>query len=398
MLNEREQRLLEPLDGLQVAMESRLRDWVGISSCSKDPSGVNRLGDAVGDVLRALGFRIAEVVTGTTGRTLVARRDGRPTHRLLLLGHLDTVHPATSSFRDYISAAEGSDVATGPGIADMKGGLVVLVTALELLDKADLLKDRHLTLVLNSDEEIGSPGSQEIIRAEAMESDLCLGFEPGRPSGDGGSTFVNARSGFGRMTVAAKGRAAHSGVDPGAGASAILDLAQKVVALHKLSDAERRIQVSVGTIQGGTAANVIPESASMELDYRFPDDDAKVELEDEIAHLVGRTELRDEKDRPMVVTQVRDHITRPAMIPSEASERMVGRIIAAGQDLGLKLVAERRGGSSDAALAADAGCPSLCGLGAVGGGFHTDQEWIQLSSLKSRTALAALTVMRFFGG
>jgi glutamate carboxypeptidase len=279
----------------------------------------------------------------------------------------------------------------------MKGGLVVMIEALRTLHAAGSLDGRHLTVVINADEEVGSPESGDLIRSEAAESQLCLCFEAGRPTGDGGGgTFVTRRRGFGRLTLVAKGRAAHAGVAPERGASALLELCHKAIDLSALSDPGAGIHVTVGILRGGTAANTVPAAASLELDYRFPDEDAQVELEDRIFAIAARNIVRDADGRAAVATTLRDHIKRPALVRTDAIARMAQRIVASGRDLGLVLEEEGRGGSSDAALAAEVGCPAVCGLGVVGDAFHTEQEWIRPSSLVERARLAALTIARFY--
>jgi glutamate carboxypeptidase len=278
----------------------------------------------------------------------------------------------------------------------MKGGLIVMLEALRALKNAGRLEGRHLTVVLNSDEETGSRSSADLIRGESTESHLTLCFEAGRSPTPNQSTFVTSRAGFGRLTLLAKGKAAHAGVDPRAGASAILELAHKAIALSALSDRHPNCSVTVGVLNGGTAANVVPEEASLELDYRFPEEDARAELEEDIFREAARNYVKDAAGKPLVATTMRDQVSRPAMVRTDAIGRMSDRIISWAAELGVSLVEEARGGSSDAALAADSGCPAVCGLGAVGGAFHTDKEWILRQSLVDRAKVAALTIDRFY--
>ncbi len=390
----RETVILANLEGKLGAMEDHLARLVAINSFSAHRDGVNAVGDELASCLAELGFRMAELVTGKGGRSLIARRPSDVGHRLLLLGHLDTVHPPGSPFREL--TPDGSGLARGPGAADMKGGLVVIVHALRALHETGALEGRHLTVILNADEEIGSPGSAEIIKGEAADSHLGLCFEAGRDAPDGATTFVTGRRGFGRMTLRARGRAAHAGVDPGAGASAVRELCHQVLALEALSDPARGVSVNVGVFQGGTVPNTVPEEAAIDVDYRFPDSDAEAEVEDAIFEIAAKGFLRDAAGNPLVATTMRDQVKRPALARSEAMGRMAARIIAWGTDLGLPLVEESRGGSSDAAFVAEAGCPAICGLGAVGGAFHTDQEWVRLPSLQDRARLAALVISRFY--
>ena len=395
--NPLESSILELLMDRQVPMEHRLSEWVGMSSQSIDKSGVDALNSLLEKELEDLGFRTAALVDGVRGSTVVARRrEETQGHRLLLLGHTDTVHPNQGAFSTLEEVPGIPGRLTGPGAADMKGGLVVMLEALRALDEAGALKGRSITVVINGDEEIGSPSSADLIRAEAMESHLALGFEAGRPLEDGGSTIVSRRRGFGRLVLEARGKAAHAGVDPSEGASAVLELCHKAIDLSALDDPRNGVSVTVGMLNGGTAANVVPEVASLALDYRFPDEDARTELEDAIYNIASRNVIRSSEDQPLVGTTMQDQLGRPAMERSEAMGRMVRRIVDWGAEFGILVEEESRGGSSDAALAADVGCPAICGMGVVGDGFHTKDEWIDRTSLVPRAQLAAITMHRFF--
>ena len=388
--------VLAGLEGRQEALQARLREWVEISSCTADRIGVDRLGDLLASQLQELGFRIAEIVSGTWGRTVVARREGSGGHRLLLIGHLDTVHPAESGFEGLVEVAGDPSRLTGPGCADMKGGLVVMLEALRALAAAGELEGRQVVVVLASEEERGSPVSSEVIRGEATVADLCLVFEPGRVGEDGATTFVTGRRGFGRFRLTAHGRAAHAGVESDAGASAIRELALKVPVLEDLAAEHPGSSVTVGLFHGGSAANTVPESAWIEVDYRYADPESGLDLEDALLTAAGRHQVHDARGRPCVSTRLEDHVKRPPLLRTEAIGRMSDRIRSWGAELGLELREETRGGSSDAAIAADMGCPAVCGLGAVGGAFHTRDEWVLPASLVDRARLAALVMYRFW--
>jgi glutamate carboxypeptidase len=273
---------------------------------------------------------------------------------------------------------------------------VVLEAALGALEDAGALAERDVVVILNADEESGSAASAEVIRGEAADAQLGLCFEAGRASGTA-TTFVTARRGYGRFALAVSGRAAHAGVDPGAGASAIVELARKIVAFEALNDPEAGTTVNVGVVRGGTSANVIAASASAEVEYRWSDEDAAIDLEDAIMGIVTRHGPAPGGPGALSA-QLRDQVKRPAMVRSDAIAEAAARLVACARDLGLELEEESRGGSSDAAFVSDAGCPALCGLGAVGGAFHTDQEWVRPSSLAQRASLAAVFMHRFLHG
>jgi glutamate carboxypeptidase len=372
---------------------SELGAMVAESSHTTFKEGVDRVGRICEAALERTGFRVSVMVTVVTGKHLIARRRGDAGPRLLLIGHLDTVHPKDGPFRGLAKLDE-PDRATGPGAADMKGGIVVMLAALAALEAAGRLAGRTVTVILNADEEIGSPHSTEIIRLEAEDSDLAFAFEHGNDKG-GETTIVTARRGIGRMVVAATGAAAHAGNETDRGASAIVELAQKVAEVTALESPERRWNVNVGMLHGGTAANVVAESAEMAIDYRFPDKESGDELSAVITDIVSEPHLRNPAGRPLVRVVCREHVVRPPLVRTEAVAAAAARIIEAGRDLGQAIVEESRGGSSDAALAFDAGCAAVCGLGVVGGAIHTDREWIRVSSLRQRAALTAVVIDRF---
>jgi glutamate carboxypeptidase len=388
-----ETRILEGLPPLE-ALVARLSALVGESSHTSDREGVDRVGRVCEAALERLGFRISVVVTGVTGQHVLARRRAGEGGRVLLIGHLDTVHPKDGRFRGL--AVDG-DRAVGPGAADMKGGIVVMLGALEALASAGRLGRGSVTVVLNADEEVGSPTSTDVIRLEAEESDVALGFEHGSEH-DGATAIVTARRGIGRMVVEATGAAAHAGSETERGASAVHELAHKIGELNALESPERRTSVNVGTFEGGTAANVVAERAAMTIDYRFPDKETGDELSAAITDVVSEPWLRSRSGRPLVRTVCREHVLRPPLVRTAAVARAAALAIEAARDLGHAVVEEGRGGSSDAALAFDAGCPAICGMGVVGGAIHTDREWVRLSSLRERAALAAIAVERLLGG
>jgi glutamate carboxypeptidase len=284
-----ERSLVDALPPVQDLLEE-LRALV--AECSHTPfkEGVDRVGRLCEDALERAGFRVGVLVTGVGGKHLIARRAGS-SRRLLLIGHLDTVHPRESPFRELSVAADG-DRATGPGAADMKGGIVVMLAALRALASAGRLEGKSVTVILNADEETGSPDSTEVIRMEAAEADLALAFERGSELGEGRTAIVTERRGIGRMALVATGAAAHSGNETDRGASAILELASKIPEVSALESRERRWNVNVGTFRGGTAANVVAESAEMTIDYRFPDKESGEELGDAIQDVVAEPRLR----------------------------------------------------------------------------------------------------------
>jgi glutamate carboxypeptidase len=393
-LTEAEKALVAAVPPAPALIED-LRALTNQNSFTGHKIGVDKVADYVERRLESLGFRTACMVDGKSGRHVIARSIGGGGPRALLIGHSDTVHAPESGFSEFQLDPEDADRATGPGIADMKGGLVVMLAALDALHSMGA-SGRELAVVVVGDEEEGSPTSGDLVRAEAEESQLALVFECGRSTGEGATTIVTGRRGVGRLKLRATGAASHAGSAPGAGASAVLETAQKVAPLHALTDETRGRTVTVGVLKGGTTGNVVPAECLLELDYRFPDLEAGEDLADQIIEIASENHLRGPTGRPLVRTVVTSHLVRPPLVRTDAIATAAAAVIAAGADLGLRLAEESRGGSSDAALAAEVGCPAVCGLGVVGGDIHTDREWATLSSLRERATLVALTLDRFF--
>lgn len=393
-LTAEERTVLDRAAALRSGQEALLSDLVSLPSFTGDRDDVNVLGRRMEERLEALGFRTSLVIPTGFGGHVVARKTSGKGHRLLVLGHLDTVFPRGEK-PPALTGGEDPDRRLGPGAADMKGGLVVLLTAFQALEQAGELRDRTATVILTADEEAGSPTSADFVAAEAADHDLCLVLEPGFARPDGATTFVTARKGGGRIRLETRGIAAHAGVNPADGVSAVRELAHKVVELERLTEPARGRTVTVGVFRGGTTANTIPAEASIEIDYRFVDEADGRALEDAIFAIGARVFVQGPTPHQSPVTRMTSHVRRPPMVRTEAHARMAARIVAAGADLGLALVEESRGGGSDGNFVAAAGCPTIDGLGAVGGGVHTAGEWASVRSLDDRARLLALTIMRF---
>ncbi len=307
------------------------------------------------------------------GDTLVHHYPGRGERPVVLLCHYDTVWPlGTLAQRPF--RIDGDRI-TGPGVFDMKAGLVQAVWALRALDDAGLPRP-PVRLVLGGDEEIGSPASRPVIEQEAADADAALVFEA---SADG--AVKTARKGVGIFGVEVRGVEAHAGLDPGRGASAVDELARLVLALHGLTDLEAGTTVNVGVVEGGTRTNVVAGRASAGVDVRV----ARQAEADRIDAALATLAPRDERAR----ITVGGGWNRPVMERTAGTGRLyaLAREVAAG--LGVDLRECSVGGASDGNFAARLGVPVLDGLGAVGDGAHARHEYATVSGMVERTALAA---------
>jgi glutamate carboxypeptidase len=293
---------------------------------------------------------------------------------------MDTVfEPGTAAVRPF--RVEG-DRALGPGVSDMKGGLLAGLTALEALAAAG--QKPAVTFVANPDEEIGSPFSGPIIHRLAAEHDVALVLECARASG----AIVSARKGIADLVVTIHGRAAHAGVEPEKGRSAILAAARLVEALHGLNGRWPTVTCNVGVITGGTRPNVVAESCRLEVDLRAAN---AAEFEAATAAMTETLAMTGVPD-----TRAEHEVTasHPPMEKSPASARLVDLAVGMAGELGFELRDAATGGASDANTTAAAGLPTLDGLGPIGGDDHAPPEWLDLGSVVPRTTLLAGLIAR----
>ncbi len=387
----------EELAGLETSVRTALpafledlRRLVDIDCGSYTPAGVDRVGGWFADALRALGadIEVRPDPAGRLGATVIARIDGRPGAgaAILLVGHMDTVfEPGTAAERPF-AIADG--IATGPGVTDMKGGLVAGVYALAALRElgggsfAGLPFER-IVFIANPDEEIGSPTSTPHIREVAAEVDACFVLECARANGD----IVSARKGIADLRLEVRGRAAHAGVEPEKGRSAVLAGAQLVAAIHDLNGRWPGVTANVGVFQAGTRPNIVPDRARLEVDLRA------VAAADLDAVVAAVAELAAAPGVPDVTVTVETMAGWRPMEKLERSARLVDHAIALADRLGFATRDAATGGASDANTTAGMGVPTLDGLGPVGGRDHSPDEYLEVDSIVPRTSLLAALLL-----
>jgi glutamate carboxypeptidase len=289
------------------------------------------------------------------------------------LCHYDTVWSA-GTLRDWPAAVDG-DRFSGPGAFDMKAGLVQLVWALRAAAELGLPRP-NVRLVLNGDEEVGSPASRPVIEAEVVRGDAVLVFEA-----SAGGALKTARKGVGIFQVTATGQEAHAGLDPEVGASAIDEIARVIVQLHAETDLEKGTTVNVGLVRGGTRTNVKAGSATADIDVRVSSDTEVQRINTVLDGLTARNSNAS--------LGVSGDWNRPVMSRSEQTARLFSEAENVANQLGFALAETSVGGASDGNFAAALGLPVLDGLGAVGDGAHARHEWISIDGMLERTCLAA---------
>lgn len=378
-------------------MEAMLGRFVSIESPTDDPRATARMGEvAVGELTaEGEGFGggfLADAESETVPAAAVPETPERGPHRLvrlpgrradaaplLLLGHVDTVWARGTLARLPWRIERG--VATGPGVYDMKAGLVQTIWALRALDAAGLPPARPLTVLWNTDEEAGSQASRALLEREGRKAAAGLVMEPSLPGGG----VKTARRGVGLLRVEVTGRAAHAGLDPERGVNAILELSRLALEAAALSDPAVGVTVNVGLIRGGTRTNVVPAKASADLDLRMDDPEAGELLLRRLRGLRPR--------HPDARALWSGGVNRPPLTRSGEVLRLyrAARRLAAVLDWDLPEGAA--GGGSDGNILAGLGVPVLDGLGPLGDGAHAEHEQVVVSDLPRRAALLAALLL-----
>ena len=405
-LSQAEQLVVDAIAADADRARELLETLVRINSGSRNTEGIETVAEVCAAELVSLGFALERVPGGIidtiscpnnpapsiqTASHLVARRTGTRGRRLLLSAHLDTVFEPSSGFLDV---AQVGDRLNGPGVVDCKGGVAMLITALRALHFAGTLDDTTITVVLNSDEELGSLTSRPILEAEADRHDTAIVFEGALDTGRG-TTITTARKGLGQFRVVVDGRAAHAGVSHAQGANALEELAAHVLAIQALTDYDTGTTLNVGNVVcPGCKRNIVPGCVEAMVDLRYVHTESGEEIREFFTELGAKPRVRAHADGTPVRTRTAGVLHRPPWVQTPPAAALHDLVMRVGDDLGLRLVARQSGGGSDANLIGARGCPVIDGIGPVGGAFHTREEWLHLPSLTERGQLAAIVMMR----
>jgi glutamate carboxypeptidase len=361
-----------PFDPKQIL--AGIRNWVEIETPTELPEQINKLATMVADGYRDLPASIERIAGHSgCGDHIVARSAwGQDEPGILVLSHLDTVHPL--GFIKRLPFKIEGDSAFGPGIYDMKGGAYLAYHAFAQLCATAGRSPLGVTHLYVSDEEIGSPTSRALIEAEGRKAKYVLVTEPAR---DGGK-IVTGRKGVARFEVFVKGVPAHAGTRPEDGRSAIRELADIIQALEAMNDIKRGVNVNVGVIKGGTKPNVIAEEAYAEVDMRVPTTADADDLVPKILNLKSRTEG--------VSVKIVGELNRPPYEKSNAGAALYEHAKTLAAEIGFELVDTSTGGGSDGNFTARH-TATLDGLGVDGEGAHTHYEQLYISSIEPRARL-----------
>lgn len=360
-----------------------LQVLVNIDCGSGNISGVNQISEILREKFEGLeGDYDVEVIEQTEcGNHLVISKKGNIPGKIMMIGHMDTVYPEGTVARRPLRI-EGNR-AYGPGVNDMKAGIVSIYFALKELYRVVGNETKTIQIIFNADEEISSIYSRALIERNAKDADYALILEPGKAN----HSVVTGRKGIGKYKLKINGKAAHAGVNPRDGANAIVEMAHKVMKLSAQTNFDLGTTVNVGTIRGGTTPNTVAEECEAMIDIRITNG-AEGERIDRIIR-----EITDEVYVAGTVTTLEGGIKRPPMEQTSENLGLYQRAEKLAKQLGFDLPAIYTGGGSDGNFTSALGIPTLDGLGPVGGASHSEDEYLELETITQRTTLLAMLLM-----
>ena len=359
-----------------------LERLVNIDSGSMDKKGIDTIGNLLKQEYEKIGFLVETIQEDVQGNHLVIRHRDVKEAEIMAVAHMDTVFAkGTAKVRPF-TVREGR--AYGPGVIDMKASHVLLLYALKALLEKGQAGLENIVIILTSDEEIGSHTSRALIEAHTEKKKYALIMEPARQNG----ALVTARRGAAEYALYVTGRAAHSGIAPESGRSAIEELAQKIIQLHRLSDYEKGFSVNVGIVEGGNTVNTVAPSAVAHVDVRFSDMEQAVWLENQIYDICAVPDVEG------TTIEVKGGIERPPMVKNDQTIQLLEVIKSVGSELGITIKDMATGGGSDASFTSAKGIATIDGLGPIGGNAHSEEEYLEVESLIERTELLAKVIHR----
>ena len=397
-LNADELQLSAWLDAQEDDMLALLERLTNINSGSLNKEGIATIAEYFSTELRQLGFTTrtlpgdvieqpscpgSEYVVDLADHVL-ATKIGEGT-RLLLMGHMDTVFPPDSPFQTF---SRDGDTMFGPGVSDMKGGLVIMLYALKALAAAGELDTKAISVLLNSDEEMGSLSSRKYVEEQAALHDYGLVYES-----SGNNNMTRQRKGLGQARFVVHGIASHAGGAHERGRSAIKELAYKIVEIENMTDYETGVTVNVGVVSGGEARNTIAPCAEALIDLRYPEPQQGLDAIAQFESIFGSV-YSYPVDSGELTTESWTNLHRPPKIPTEESDYLLNKTIAIGRLLGQDLSVTDSGGGTDGSLSQAAGLPTLDSLGSDGTNAHSNLEKGRVSSLVERAKLSAILINR----
>lgn len=382
--------LLQWIDSQQTRMNSLIEKWANVNSGSGNISGLERMKNKLLHAFSPLkGQRCTLSLSSTpcilpsgdislqeNGDAILIRQRLKAPLRILLGGHMDTVFSKSSSFLSCKNLSD--DRLNGPGVADMKGGLIIMLYALLALEKSPYAENIGWDVLITPDEETGSTASAPLWKQYAWQNHIALLFEPSLPDG----SIVSERMGSSTYYILAKGVKSHAGRDFHSGKSAIAAIAEFITAAHALNTSLRT--VNIGLVQGGEAANIVPEKSFCTINVRSNHGPDLTQAEHELTQIAAGISSRHGVSFELFLKSF-----RPPKLFSIADQNLFDRLQSCANFLKIDLKTASTGGVCDGNLTAAEGVPTLDTLGAIGGALHTEHEWIWLPGLTQRARLAA---------
>jgi glutamate carboxypeptidase len=353
-----------------------LASLVNIDSGTGDVQGLTKVENIAIDRLKSLGMEVKTIdAKPSVGRNIIATARGTGTAKILILAHTDTVFDRGTAARNPFKIANGK--AYGPGVMDDKGGIVLGIEAIRIMKELNFKKFGTITFLINPDEEKGSIGSRDLIKATAKNHDVALVLEFGSPQ----DKVTSWRKGIGYYGLEVTGRSAHAGAEPEKGCNALLEAAYQTLKLGKLGNTQKQTTINFTVFQSGDRANIIPSTAKVKADVRVLEAAEYDRLKGDF------NRLTQDKLLPCTEIKVLAERGRPPFPPNPKTDRLVKQAQAIYQAIGLKLGVEGSGGGTDGNYAAAVGTTTLDALGPVGGGAHGSDEYIDLDRIAPRIYL-----------
>lgn len=389
-------QLINTISTNQELMVQQLHHFCEINSGTTNLQGLAQVATALSDAYQPIADVIevkklvplsvinmsGDEAIQSCGDALYIRKRPHLKRRVLLSGHMDTVYPANSSFQKLTYLNDNH--VNGPGVADMKGGLIVMLHALAAFEQTEQATQLGWDVLINSDEEIGSPASSILFDELAAHYQAALVYEPAMtPTG----TLAKNRKGSAKYTLIATGKAAHAGRAFAEGRNAICYLAEAVCEVHALNGKREGVTINVGKIAGGEALNVVPDKAVAKLDIRISQPEDEIWVKNELAKIGQKLQ------RPDYSLAMHGTFGRPVKRVCAGTERLFQRVQHLGKELGLTIDWKDSGGCCDGNNLARHGLPVLDTLGVRGGNIHSHDEYILLDSLAERAMLSALLLL-----
>lgn len=376
-------RALAAAEAARTAELQLLEQVVNIDSGTGDVEGGRKVAGVLTPKLKALGMTVESVPAEEAGlaENTVATLAGRGKTRILMIGHIDTVfEPGTAQRRPFHTDDKR---AYGPGVSDEKGGVIEGICALQILHHLGFTDFNKIVFLMETSEERGSPGTRALIGRLLKDADVELNLEPG----DVPDTLTVWRKGSTNFRIDVKGRAAHAGVAPQDGRNAALELIHQISGLDVFPKSGDGLTVNLTVMHAGTRANIIPEDASAQVNVRVRDKADFGRIEQVLRRNAETTVIPDTR------VTVSGGEGFPPLPNNPATDKLAARAQRIYAGIGRTLAAGGNGGASESALAADAGVAALDGLGPVGGGFHSDKEFLELDTVTSRLYLLTMLLM-----